>query len=400
MEQKPIEDLPFLQEITQLRHRIHQYPETSGNEQETARTLIGFLKACHPDKIYTEIGGHGILALFRGNRPGPSRMFRCETDALPIREENGFSYRSRNDGAGHLCGHDGHMAILCGVARALCRNKQEKGSPVEAGEVYLLFQPAEETGEGAKKMAEELSRLHIRFDYSFALHNKPGFPLHTVIINPSTYAYASTGMEVAIEGHTAHACSPHLALNPSDVFLELARFLKKYDAPGTLATVVNLIIGEPAYGTTPGSGIMRFTLRADTDPRLEEMKKETEREIRRLCEAEYARYLSATGKNGNTGFKISISYPDSFPATINSPLANRIAEECARELGLPVMYAAEPEKGSDDFAYFTRNGEAAFFDLGAGRDHAPLHHPRFDFEDLLIPDGINMILRIIEKTAH
>ena len=97
---------------------------------------------------------------------------------------------------------------------------------------------------------------------------------------------------------------------------------------------------------------------------------------------------------------MALSYPDGFPATVNHPRANRIAEECARELGLPVIYAEDPEKGSDDFAYFTRNCAAAFFDLGAGRDHKPLHHPRFDFEDRLISDGINMILKIIEKTAH
>ncbi|MBK7291613.1 MAG: M20/M25/M40 family metallo-hydrolase [Chitinophagaceae bacterium] len=160
-------------ELIQLRHWLHAYPELSGVETKTAEHVAAFIGKLHPDKIVTNIGGNGVLVLFDSNKPGKTILFRSELDALPIQEINKFAYRSVTDGISHKCGHDGHTTILCGLAEKLSAEK-----PL-TGKVYLLFQPAEETGEGAKLVVED-SQFDIKPDYIFAFHNLPGYTKGTI----------------------------------------------------------------------------------------------------------------------------------------------------------------------------------------------------------------------------
>ena len=126
-------------DLVDLRHRLHRRPEISGEERETAATIVDFLKPTGPDRIVTELGGHGVAAIYEGTEPGPTVLIRAELDALPIEELSDSDHRSEIPGKGHLCGHDGHMTILAGLARGLQRNPPRKGRAI------LLFQPAEET---------------------------------------------------------------------------------------------------------------------------------------------------------------------------------------------------------------------------------------------------------------
>ena len=130
-------------ELVALRHELHQNPEVSGEEKQTAKRIQQWLKTCQPTKIITDIGGHGLAAVYDSGKDGPTVLFRCELDALPIFEVGTPKWRSKVDGKGHLCGHDGHMSILAGLARKL-----DVAGP-KFGRIILMFQPAEEDGAGA-----------------------------------------------------------------------------------------------------------------------------------------------------------------------------------------------------------------------------------------------------------
>ena len=128
---------------------LHENPDVSGDEGNTALIISNFLQKFEPDNLINHIGGHGIIAEFKGKDQGPTVMFRCELDALPIEENNTISYQSVNAGKAHLCGHDGHMAIVAGLGFHLKQQRPRKGR------VILLFQPSEETGKGAYKMIQD-----------------------------------------------------------------------------------------------------------------------------------------------------------------------------------------------------------------------------------------------------
>lgn len=392
-------------EIVKLRHKIHSHPCLSGNEKETAETVIAFLKKCKPDNLYTGIGGYGIIAHFKGNKPGCSVMVRCELDALPIHEMSGVAYSSKYDGIAHSCGHDGHAAIACGVAKAVAEerasgveerdrsaNAREKsavkdgGDKIEensgffdSGDLYLLFQPEEEVGTGALKMAAGIKKLKLKFDYTIGFHNIPGYKEHTVLLFKKTCAWASAGMEIAITGNTSHAGNPAAALNPADAVIEIVKAVRKLDAKLSFSTVVNFSVGEEDYGITPGNGVIRLTARASDDEKLKVLIKKIEDAAVEIIQAK-SKY-----------FKYSISFHDCFPATILDKSATKILDDTAKRLKYKVEYDNEGERGSDDYSFLTYGTRASFFEMGSGEKHVPFHTPAFDFDDNLIPDGIKII---------
>ena len=138
-----------MEELISLRKELHQNPELSGFEKETAVRIQNYLSKYPPTKLLTNIGGTGILAIYEGKEKGKTILLRCELDALPIQEINSFDHKSKVDNISHKCGHDGHMAILCGVAKYLFQNSLEKGN------VVLLFQPSEENGNGAEMVLKD-----------------------------------------------------------------------------------------------------------------------------------------------------------------------------------------------------------------------------------------------------
>ena len=136
-------------QLTQLRKSLHQHPELSHQEQQTAQQILDVFKAFSADEIHTQLGGHGLAFVFQGDQDGPSTLIRCELDALPIQEQNTFAHRSIVDGVSHKCGHDGHMAIITALGATLASRRPA------AGRVILCFQPAEETGAGAIDMVND-----------------------------------------------------------------------------------------------------------------------------------------------------------------------------------------------------------------------------------------------------
>ena len=360
------------EKLTAIRKEIHSCPEYSHLEKETAKILIKYLQETSPDKIYSGIGGNGIIAEYSGKTAGPSKMFRCEMDA--IKTDKGFE---------HLCGHDGHMTILLGLAKRLSAGRDFPGK------VYLLFQPAEEIGEGAALMVKDIEKLGLVFDYSYALHNNPKYPLNSIIIHKGTYAAGSVGMELKFTGASSHAAFPEQAISPSDAIFSVMQEVKRINKEKNgftdfvLATVVNVEIGEANYGVTPGDGAIRLTLRSFADG-----------DLGKLC-GKIEKF--ALKKAGENGLKLAISYHDRFPATVNSNLANTNVIEAAEKNGLKILYAKEPTRGSDDFSFFTIKSNGSFFDIGNGEGGADIHQPDYKFPDEIIMPAVNLFSEIIYK---
>jgi len=368
-----------IQFLTELRHKIHSRPCLSGNEKETAEIIAEVLEKCSPDNLWKNIGGYGMIAQFKGNENGPTILLRCELDALPIKEAVQRPYMSNYDGIAHCCGHDGHMAILSGIARWIDANR--KGL-MEKGSIYLLFQPEEETGAGAEKMARWMKENNITFDYALALHNWPQFKKKNIVIYPGTYAWASTGLKLDIIGHTSHASEPQEAANPTAAIIEIIQKINSFNQETSFSTVISAGVGEIDYGITPGRGYVAVTTRSQTDKGLEILKG-------KILDA--AQKIVAEHK----GLKMEVSETDYFPATMNSPELTGLVREVVDEAGYKIEENHVGTKGSDDFVHIAKMARkgATFFDIGCGEDHAPLHRPDFDFDDDLISVGTDIICR-------
>ncbi len=371
------------EKLTAFRHDLHQHPELSGQEKRTASRVQAFLQPTFPDKIYTHIGGHGLAFAYHSGQPGPVVMFRCELDALPIQESNSFDYASSTACVSHLCGHDGHMAILAGLGYLLAEEKPERGK------VILLFQPAEETGQGALQVLQDPVWTHIQPDYLFALHNIPGLPRHQICSKSGVFAAASKGMVVKLTGATAHAAHPEQGKSPA---MALAAILQAWEQlPSQTAhfqdfvrlTVVHALLGEIAFGVTPGYAELRATLRSFENKDMATLTQLAETVVRQQA----ARY----------GLTFDISYTEEFTAVVNNPEAYACLSSAAQACGLAYQAMEQPFRWSEDFGYFSAHTQTAFFGLGAGQKQPALHHASYDFPDEVILTGSRMCREIVKK---
>jgi len=366
--------------IIQLRHKLHQNPELSGMEMETADRIIRFFEPLAPDRILKNLGGTGVAVVFSGTEPGPTVLLRAELDALPIRESNLMPYHSLNQGVAHKCGHDGHMAILAAVGHNLATVRPAKGR------VVLLFQPAEENGAGAEAVVCDPRFVEVAPDFVFALHNLPGFPFGQVVIRNGSFSSASRGISIKLNGAPAHAAQPETGRSPAQALAEIIETLSSLP-PGTtpagevaFITVVGAQLGEKAFGTAPGQAEIWATLRSETNATMEAVIAYTEKVV----------------QNSATTFNLdySIDYSDIFSATVNSAQANDIIRLSTEG---PVVEIERPFRWSEDFGHFTAIAEGALFGIGAGVEIPELHNSDYDFPDELIPQATRIFQKVIER---
>lgn len=365
---------------TELRRELHAWPELSGHEAATADRLQAFFAAFEPDLEIRGLGGNGVAFGF-GTADGPTVLLRAELDALPIAEPIGMPHRSRVEGVSHKCGHDGHMAILAATAARLAVRRPERGR------VVFLFQPAEETGAGAKAVVDDPSFERIRPDFAFGLHNVPGFPAGRPILRDGTFTCASRGLRVRLEGRTAHAAQPETGASPARALAALIERLDRLPAgiaeDGELcfATVVGANTGGPNFGVAPGVAEFCATLRSETDATMQRLIAYAESAVHEIARRD--------------GLRPVLGYEDVFDATANTRRGMALVREAFA--GLAVVEAAEPFRWSEDFGRFTQVGEGAFFGLGAGEGVPDLHDQDYDFPDGLIETGAELFLRIIAR---
>ena len=371
-----------IDELIKLRHALHAIPETAGEESETAQKIESFLKNTCPDNITTGIGGKGLVAEYNGKNEGPTVMIRCELDGLPIAEENDMDYKSTNEGNGHKCGHDGHMAILCGLAKWLGEMRPDKGK------VFLLFQPAEETGQGAQWMLNDEKFNAFNPDYIFALHNVPGFEKNQIICRNDVFAAASAGFIAKLKGATSHAAHPEEGNNPAPAMAQTIQLLSSFPQfyasldKAVKATIIQSHLGERAFGTSPGEATVMATLRAYDDKIIEQLKKRANKMARGIADT--------------YELKLKTEWTEAFAATVNDEDSVSVIKKAAMNNNLDFIKKEVPFPWSEDFGHFTNKFKGAMFGLGAGTDHPELHASNYDFPDNIIETGVKMFAEIIE----
>jgi amidohydrolase len=350
---------------------------------ETAQTVQAWLASAGADRIVTGLGGHGVLGIYEGEAPGPSVMLRAELDALPIPETSVLSYRSVVPGKAHLCGHDGHMTILAGVALAL------HGKRPKRGRVLLLFQPAEEDGSGARAVLADEKFREFRPDFAFAVHNLPGVALGQVAIAEGLVNCASRGLQIRLIGRTAHASTPELGLSPAGALIRLLAEIGPLgragdlDAEFAMVTITHARLGEPAFGIAPGYAELWLTLRTLSDAKMDNLRQRIDALVRSVAEDERLR--------------TDITEHDVFSHCNNAPEA---AAHLTRALDAEqVTYSAAglPMRASEDFGVFGQTSTSAMMFLGAGVDHAGLHDSNYDFPDGLIEIGTRVFTRTLRN---
>lgn len=324
-----------------------------------------------------------VVAVFESKKLGETTLLRADIDALPIQEENNFGHRSKTANVSHKRGHDGHTAILLEVAQNLFKN------PISGGKVILLFQPAEENGEGAKAVLAHSFFKILVVNQVFALHNLPGFPLKEIVIKEGFFTADVISLMVKLTGKTAHAAEPEMGQNPSvaiaKIILEANQHVnnKSIDSAFFVITVVHSHIGEEGHGVSAGLGEVHFTMRAWDKKLLSRKCKGFEKYINEVCNAEE--------------LEVAISWTQEFNSSSNSKKAIELISKVANGSNLSVSKLKTPFKWGEEFGLFTHKYDGAMFGLGAGEDTPALHTTDYDFPDEMIPTGIEIFSQIIEE---
>lgn len=367
-----------------LRHDLHRAPELSGAERATAATIARVMAGAGADAVLEGLGGHGVAAVFDGAAPGPTILLRAELDALPILEDSGMPHASAIAGRAHLCGHDGHMAILVTVARVLGRQR------MPSGRVVLLFQPAEEDGSGAALVLEDPRIAGLTPALVLALHTLPGLALGRVALAEGQAACASRGMRIALSGRAAHASQPETGISPGPALARLVTALpglaagRPFPDPGfTLVTVTHAAMGARAFGIAPGEAEVWATLRSLDNAAMADL----------VARAEALARETAAGQ----GLSCRIDYHEAFEACHNDAAAVASLRAALDDCGVSHGPEGQPWRPSEDFGRLGRLGPAALFFLGAGEHQPALHDPRFDFPDALVAIGARIFLRVIAR---
>lgn len=370
-------------DLVAFRRELHRFPEVSGEEEETAGRVVGFLDETRPDRVLRDLGGHGVAVVYDSGEPGPTVMFRAELDALPIEELSQAPHRSQVPGKSHMCGHDGHTTILAALGRRFGRRRPARGR------VVLMFQPAEETGAGAAGVVADPRYAEIAPDFAFSLHNLPGTPLGHVRLKDGVVNCASRGMRIVLCGKTAHSSMPETGTSPMRAISRLMPALAglgggRFDDDAfAMVTVTHASMGEAVFGIAPGRGEVWATLRTRLDERMAGLVSTAESLARRIAADE--------------GLTCDIDYHEIFVASMNDPKAVHLLRAALDAEKISHDEEELPMRASEDFGRFGQTAKSAMLFLGSGEHHPALHNPDYDFPDDLIPIGARIFLRVARE---
>ena len=360
-------------EIIELRRALHSKPELSNHEYETSRIIKNFIEKHHPTEIIEGIGGTGLAAIYKFPKEGKTITIRCELDALPIREENNIPYKSNKKGISHKCGHDGHMAIVASLANWL-----EKGK-LESGKVILLFQPAEETGEGAERVLSDEKFKRLNTDYVFALHNIPKEAHHSIILMESGFSAEVQSFIIKLKGKESHASEPENGINPALCISQIINEISKLNRTNptnksfAILTPIHINMGKKAYGISPGSGELHYTLRTWSSEKMQALK------------LALKKILDDTSKK--FGLTYDLDWLEYFPSSDNDKESNFFVKQAAQENNFSIIERTYPFKFGEDFGWYTKEYKTAMFGLGAGISTPALHNADYDFPDEILETG-------------
>lgn len=353
-----------------LRRELHQHPELSNEEVWTKKHLMDFLKANTRLELVDK--ENWFYAIYRAGTDKPNIAFRADFDALPMDEYIELPWGSQFPGKAHKCGHDGHSATLAGFALEIDQMGADR-------DIFFLFQPAEETGDGAIQCVDFIKEHNI--DEIYAYHNMSGFPYKAVAIMDGTTMCASKGMTIHLEGAPTHASQPEKGINPSfaigNILGAIPEFTSLEKNKGLiLCTVVQIDVGEKAFGIAASKGDLRMTIRALYEEELDRLQENLEN----FAKAQATEF----------GLKVSFQYNDEFPETFNHKESADKVRFVAKDKGIELVEMNEAFRGSEDFGHYTKLTKGAFFFIGNGEDYPHIHTNEYDFRDELIVTGVEL----------
>jgi len=379
-------NIPFLDELAAIRRDIHAHPELAFNELRTAELVARELTR-YGLEVHCGLAGTGVIGVLRKGSGTRAIGLRADMDALPLQEKNDFPHRSRDPGRMHACGHDGHTTILLGAARYLAEHRDDLDFD---GTVYFIFQPAEESEGGAAVMIADGLFDRFPMEAVFGLHNWPGIPVGEMAVRPGPVMAGTCTFEVSVRGHGCHAAMPHQGVDTLVVSSQLVLALQTvvarnlHPCESAVVSVTQIHAGE-AWNIIPDDAVLRGTIRSFNA----ETQELVERAVERLC----------TGIASAFGAQISVRFDHRYPPTVNSVAQSEVCRQVATALLGPdkVRTNELPSMGAEDFAYMLREKPGCYVWLGngPGTGGCTLHNPHYDFNDEILPLGVNYWVRLV-----
>ena len=380
--------------IAALRRDIHAHPELCFEEVRTA-DLVAAKLTQWGIPLHRGMGKTGVVGIVHGRDGGACGRgvgLRADMDALPMQEFNTFAHASQAPGKMHACGHDGHTAMLLAAAQYLASHRDFDGT------VYLIFQPAEEGGGGAREMIKDGLFERFPMEAVFGMHNWPGMPAGTMAVSAGPVMASTSEFKITIRGKGSHAAMPHMGIDPVPIACQVvqgfqsivSRNKKPLDA-GVIS--VTMIHAGEASNVVPDACELQGTVRTFTTEVLDLIERRMRQVAEHTCAAHEARCEFEFARN--------------YPPTVNSPAEAAFARQVMVDiLGEDKVLAQEPTLGGEDFAYmlqakpgaycFIANGEGGHRDAGHGAGPCTLHNPSYDFNDALIPLGATYWVRLAQ----
>lgn len=386
--------LAFQNELQQIRRDLHAHPELCYEEQRTSDVVAARLTEWGIP-VVRGLGITGVVGIIKNGSSPRAIGLRADMDALPLQEINSFDHASKHAGKMHACGHDGHTAMLLGAAQYLSQHRHFDGT------IYLVFQPAEEGGAGARRMIEDGLFEQFPMDAIYGMHNWPGMAAGTFGVVAGPMMASSNEFRVTIKGKGAHAAQPHRGVDPIMVAVNIAQswqtIISREKSPlDTAVLSITQIHAGSATNIIPDEAVMIGTVRTFATPVLDLIQRRME---------EMASHVAA-GFNATVDF----GFKRNYPPLLNHPEQTAVAVEAMRAVvGADQVNAnVEPTMGAEDFAFmlqakpgcyvFLGNGEGDHRAAGHGLGPCQLHNASYDFNDQLLPIGASYWIRLVEMS--
>ncbi|MAY33746.1 MAG: M20 family metallopeptidase [Rhodovulum sp.] len=369
-------------EITEWRRDFHAHPELLFDTHRTAARVAELLGEFGADEVVTGIGRTGVVGVIRGRTDTKGRVvgLRADMDALPIHEETGLPYASGEAGKMHACGHDGHTAMLLGAAKYLAETRNFDGTAV------IIFQPAEEGGGGGREMVEDGLMERFGIQEVYGMHNWPGMAEGSFAIRPGPFFAATDVFDITIHGKGGHAAKPNDTIDPtvvaSHVVLGLQSIASRNIDPveQVVVSVTSFQTSSTAFNVIPQSVQLRGTVRT----LKVEVQDQVEDRLTTLAQSTAAAY----------GAEAEVIYRRNYPVMTNTDAETDYAADVARGVA-GACDEAPLIMGGEDFAYMLNARPGAYILIGNG-DTAPVHHPKYNFNDDIIPAGCSWWAEVVE----
>ncbi len=386
--------LAFQAELQQIRRDLHAHPELCYEEQRTADVVAARLTEWGIP-VVRGLGITGVVGIIKNGSSPRAIGLRADMDALPLQEINSFDHASKHPGKMHACGHDGHTAMLLGAAHYLSQNRNFDGT------VYLVFQPAEEGGAGARRMIDDGLFEQFPMDAIYGMHNWPGMAAGTFGVVAGPMMASSNEFRVVVKGKGAHAAQPHRGVDPIMVAVNIAQawqtIISREKSPlDTAVLSITQIHAGSATNIIPDEAVMIGTVRTFTTAVLDLIEQRMQD--------------MATGIAAGFNATVDFGFKRNYPPLLNHPEQTATAVDAMRAVvGLDkVNDNVEPTMGAEDFAFmlqakpgcyvFLGNGEGDHRAAGHGLGPCQLHNASYDFNDNLLPIGSSYWIRLAEMS--